>query len=841
MTLLAPDGTRHLFHDQVGRSGDLAVVSGDLALTYGELSSRVDRAAEALGADRRLVAVEAANRIEALVAYLGAMRGGHVVLLLPPGGTTDQVVDAYDPDVIAGSGAAWEPVARRDGTRHSLHPDLALLMSTSGSTGSPKLVRLSHENLAANAASIVEYLGIGPGERAITTLPMQYCYGLSVVHSHLLAGASLVLTELSVVDRCFWDLFARAGATSLAGVPHTFDLLDRVGFDDMSLPTLRHLTQAGGRMAPERIRHLAELGRRRGFDLFVMYGQTEATARMAYLPPALAAAHPHTIGVPIPGGALEIDEPDADGVGELVYRGANVMMGYAERPEDLARGAEIEELRTGDLARRTPEGLLEVVGRRSRFVKPFGLRVDLDRVERLLSEAGIPALCAGDDEQVVVAVAAGREVAAAREVVARHVDLPPTRLVVAAVDPLPRLANGKPDHAAVRALATSAPAATARTADGVGAEGIADGVGAEGTPDAAAVRRAFSEVLGVPATDDDTFVGLGGDSLSYVEMSIRLERLLGTLPRDWHVTRLGDLRPADRPRRRLAPTDTTVVVRAVAIVLVVATHVHLWHLPGGAHALLALAGYNLARFQLRAGSMARSIARVAVPSVVWIGGVALVSDTYGWPNALLVHGWLERPVDKWGYWFVEALVQILVVVALLLAVPGVRRFEQRHPFALPMALTGLGLLVRFGVVEAATTYETSRPVEVLWLFSLGWAAARAPRWPQRLLVSLVAAVAVHGWFGDPSREAIILGGILLVTWVPTLPLPRAAQRLVAPVAAASLFVYLTHYQVFPPLDRTLGPEAAVVGSVVAGIAAWWLWQRISDRALEAVRVRRVAA
>ena len=243
-------------------------------------------------------------------------------------------------------------------------------------------------NLQSNAESISEYLNIGPNDRAATTLPMSYCYGLSVINSHLLRGAGLVLTDLSVVDPCFWELFRRRGATALAAVPYTFELLERVGFADMELPSLRYVTQAGGRMAPESVRSYAELGRRKGWELFVMYGQTEATARMAYLPPELAASVPGAVGIPVPGGSFRIDPVPGLEHGELVYTGPNVMLGYAGSPADLAVGRTVTELRTGDLARHHPAGVYEVVGRRSRFVKIVGLRVDLGQVERILADLG---------------------------------------------------------------------------------------------------------------------------------------------------------------------------------------------------------------------------------------------------------------------------------------------------------------------------------------------------------------------------------------------------------------------------------------------------------------------
>ena len=310
-----------------------ALLTADGELSYADLASRVDVAVDRLGGGRRLVVLGVSNTVDSLVAYLAALQAGHPVLLVQDeDAAVETAVQAYDPDLVVRAGPGrLRLIERRPGSDHVLHPDLALLLSTSGSTGSPKLVRLSRDNLLANARSIADYLGIGLDERAVTTLPLHYCYGLSVVHSHLLTGASIVLTDLSVVDACFWDLVRRHRVSSLAGVPYTFELLERTGFAERDLPALRRLTQAGGRMAPERVRRFAELGRRRGWDLFVMYGQTEATARMAYLPPDLALTHPQAIGVPVPGGALTLEPVDGgnDGVGELVYTGPNVMLGYA--------------------------------------------------------------------------------------------------------------------------------------------------------------------------------------------------------------------------------------------------------------------------------------------------------------------------------------------------------------------------------------------------------------------------------------------------------------------------------------------------------------------------------
>lgn len=818
-----------------GARDRVAITTSDGSLTYGELDERVSEVAASLGSARRLVLLGAANRVEPLVTYLAALRAGHPVLLVADDdpAAAARLTEAYDPDVVVGGATDWALDERRLVSAHDLHPDLALLLSTSGSTGSAKLVRLSARNLEANAASIVEYLRLTPDDRALTTLPLQYCYGLSVIHSHLQCGASLALTSLSVVDPCLWDLFRTTEATSLAGVPYTFELLDRVGFEAMDLPSLRYVTQAGGRLAPEVIRRYAELGRRRGWELFVMYGQTEATARMAYLPPDLATRHPQAIGVAIPGGEFTLEPVDGldrdDGAGELVYRGPNVMLGYASEPADLALGATVDALHTGDLARRTDEGLYEIVGRRSRFLKVFGLRIALDELEAQLAALGVTALCTGSDERLVVAVEGAAD-RTAIDAVTAQVGLPRSRVVVVELDEPPRLSNGKPDYATVLRRAEAGPEVFL-PADGAAAgSGSAVPVGSGPDDDVRlAVRRAFVDALGVEPRDHDTFVDLGGDSLSYVELSIALEELLGALPPTWHLMPISELVP-QRPRSRwLARVETTVALRAVAIVLVVTTHTLFLDLPGGAHTLLGIAGYNFARFQVRARSRLPALARIAVPSALWIGLAAAIGDQYQWHHATFLNAQFGPPESPWGYWFVEALVQILIPLAVLFSIPAVRRLEQRHPFGLPLAVTAGGLAIRFDVIDPPPASElTLRPHEAFFIFALGWLAARSTTPVRRLLVSGLVLASVPGFFDLAQRQWLVTCGLLLVLWVPAVVVPRPLNRVCGALAGGSLAIYLTHWQVFPPLLRAFGPLEATVGSIVVGLLAWVALQRATE-------------
>ncbi|WP_426987689.1 AMP-binding protein [Pseudarthrobacter sp. Y6] len=817
---------QHLsFAANLADNGDrTAVATSNGVLTYRELADRVEELGRRLGTERRLVALTASNDVDSLVGYLAAMAAGHPLILLPADkpAALESLVAAYDPDVILSSANGRTVLEeRRPGTGHTLHPDLALLLSTSGSTGSPKLVRLSYENLQANAESIAEYLGITEDDRAMTTLPMSYCYGLSVINSHLLRGASLVLTDLSVVDPCFWDLFRSERATSFAAVPYTFELLERVGFAAMNLPTLRYMTQAGGRLGPDLVRRYAELGARSGWDLFVMYGQTEATARMAYLPPRMAGTSPGAIGIPVPGGAFRIDPVPGLEHGELVYSGPNVMLGYAQTPEDLGLGRTVDELRTGDLARRNSEGLYEVVGRRSRFVKIVGLRVDLGQVERILADLGIQAASAGTDQGLVVAVEGEHDPTLLGKLLAQGMGLPRAALEVHAVQELPRLASGKPDYPAVLALSKQGgptvqdPASSAKS----------------GAYPRDSVVRIFEDTLELTGiSDDDTFVSLGGDSLSYVAASVRLEQALGHLPPDWHITPVGVLgagleQPRTRKRRLFARLETSIVLRAVSIFLIVSTHIGFLHWQGAAHVLMAVAGFNFARFQLSGERVPRlkkqvaSLARVIIPSVVFIGFAYLITDKYSLANIVLLNAIIgpEEVTTQWHFWFIEVLVYLLVSMTALLALPWVSRAEKRFPFLFPLVLLGAGLLTRYELLEPGIPHTTP----ALWLFALGWAVARARHILQRCALSLVAALTIPGFFDNPTRELTILAGILLLLWLPSIPVPAGLRRLAVLLASASLHIYLVHWLVYPLLVE-LSPALAFVASLAAGSAYWAL-------------------
>jgi acyl-coenzyme A synthetase/AMP-(fatty) acid ligase len=844
VTTAAPTRTAPAFVTGLRRHGvRTALISGPARLSYAELADRVDDTAAALAGTRRLVLVPVSATVAALVGYLGALAAGHVVLLAP--GDDPDTVEAlrrrWDPDVVLGADAAVLE-ARPDG-HHELHPDLTLLMATSGSTGSPRLVRLPREAVEANAAAIADYLDIESTDRAVTTLPLHYCYGLSIVHSNLLAGAAVVLTDRSVTDPRFWEQVREHRATSLHGVPHTFALLDRVGAT-LELPSLRYVTQAGGRLDPAQVRRWAGLGAEQGWRFVVMYGQTEATARMAYLPPELATTAPEAIGVPIPGGALRVDGPDADGVGEIVYSGPNVMLGYATTPADLACGRTVHELCTGDLGRQRPDGLFQVTGRRSRFVKPFGVRVDLDATEALLAGAGLTAAVTGDDARLVVAVErhAAEAAPAARRILTTRLHLPDPAVTVVVVDELPRRANGKLDHPAVVALAPTGPAPRRR---GPVAR-LRERTARRAAP---TVHEIFAGTFPGRLLDDAaSFVDLGGDSLTYVQISADLERALGELPAAWDTVPLGELAARARPEAapsRWARIEAVVVLRALAIVLVVGEHDHLWNWLGGAHLLLAMAGWTFSRFLLARpddtsalpARILRSAALIAVPSSLWILLRATMTPSVHYADALLL-GSVFHPLVQ-GYWFVDSLVQILVTMAALFAVPALRRFERRHRFALPAIVLAASLALRWiPSYDPTVTPDLYSTHLVMWFFVLGWLLHRAVTHRQRAIAVLAALVSVPPFFGSAyEHAAIVLVGLLVLLFVDRIPVPRVLVAPVTALAGASLGIYLTHFALLPLLGVGVPPAVLVVLGLALGIVAWRTGNAVVRRAVR-LRPRR---
>ncbi|MBR6989401.1 MAG: AMP-binding protein [Bacteroidaceae bacterium] len=395
------------------------------SLTYGSLCSYADELRKVLPY-RTLVFLLAENCIGSLIGYTSFLNN-HVVPLILSNKTEktlfDNLYSTYQPEYL------WLPTSRtaefgqeplysafgysliKTGNPTSeLFEDLSLLLPTSGSTGSPKLVRHSYRNIEANAENVKNLFQITPSERAMGVLPMHYTMGLSVIASHLYAGATVLLCGKSLLDRGFWSMLKEQHATSFTGVPYSFELLSKLRFFRMDLPDLKIVTQGGGKLTEEMWQSLVDYAKDKGKKFIATYGQSECTARMAYLPAELAATKICSIGIAEPGGQLSIinnegvETFEGEDSGEMVYRGENVTLGYAYSKEDLLKGDENHGImHTGDLARRDADGCYYIIGRLKRFLKIFGLRIGLDEVENLIrSNYDTDCYCSGDDEKLLI-------------------------------------------------------------------------------------------------------------------------------------------------------------------------------------------------------------------------------------------------------------------------------------------------------------------------------------------------------------------------------------------------------------------------------------------------------
>lgn len=443
-------------------------------ITYRELQEKSNQIAEAIG-HRCQVFLLCSNVPASIFGYVGMLNHGIVPVMLDSDLDEDLVqhlIEVYGPRFLwlprekADDYPFYDEVLKLDGyvllaTGHNeckMHDNLALLMTTSGSTGSPKLVRISYGNLRSNTEAIVDYLGMDGHEVGITSLPMHYVYGLSIINTHLWTGASLVVTDKSLMQKEFWQLLKDKNVTNMGGVPYTYEMMKRLRFQRMDLPSLEVLTQAGGKLKPELHREFAEYAEQTGKKMVIMYGAAEATARMGYLPAEQALAKVGCMGVAIPGGRFELQAEDGQVIeeanvpGELIYYGANVTMGYAQGQADLAKDDENHgRYVTGDVAERDDDGYYRIAGRKKRFLKLFGKRTNLQEVEDILKQKyySLDIACGGKDDKLVIFVAGqtGMEEKTLKQEILTYISgklgLHHSAFAVKSIEAMPRNASGK--------------------------------------------------------------------------------------------------------------------------------------------------------------------------------------------------------------------------------------------------------------------------------------------------------------------------------------------------------------------------------------------------------------
>lgn len=453
----------YFWEDIDGRDAEVAFIDNNSeAYSYNQLNKLVCDVTETFFRSARdLVFLYSSNNISAIACYLSCLKAGNPVLLLDE--SLDEsfkanLVNIYQPNLVIRITEDGKINAdRMSDTVYKMGDDLAVLLSTSGSTGEPKLVKLSKQNIQSNAESISTYLNLQAVDRAISLLPFHYSYGLSILNTHIYGGASMVLTAEGVMSRTFWDLFKSHKVTSISGVPYIYEILDKLRFSRMSLPSLRYMTQAGGKLSTKLVEQFAKCCEQINIPFYVMYGQTEATARISYLNPEIVLSKTGSIGKAIPGGRLSLINTDGEIIsapgdhGELVYEGLNVMIGYAETLKDLRQAsADLKVLKTGDIAYFDEDGDFFIVGRTKRFIKLFGLRFSLDQMEKCLNDAGYSCICGGADDMFEVAcLDAGQGEKLLKEFVSRKYKININAINVFYLPEIPRVSSGKIDYKSI--------------------------------------------------------------------------------------------------------------------------------------------------------------------------------------------------------------------------------------------------------------------------------------------------------------------------------------------------------------------------------------------------------
>ncbi|WP_421982332.1 AMP-binding protein [Roseibium sp.] len=848
---------KEFWHSLESHGSRIALITSSKTVSFAELAAKGDAfskdlADQAKGRKRLLIALVMSPNIDVIAAYLGALRAGHVILLCDCSilDTQNPIATRFGFDCFISFSEGELKVefsSQGADTPVTLHEDLTLLLSTSGSTGEPKLVRLSAASVQSNASAIADYLELSADSRAITTLPMFYSYGMSVLHSQLTAGGALILTEASVTEPDFWETARLHGATSLALVPHQVQLIDRSAMSGYPLPDLKYVTQAGGRLPVELVRKMNELGLQGGWKFFVMYGQTEASPRIAYVPPEALPEAANAIGRAIPGGRLEIRADDGSNItepgkpGELIYSGPNVMMGYASTDEELARGPETDFLSTGDLAEWTETGLARIVGRLKRFVKLYGMRVSLDQVETHLNAHGITAFAAGNDEHLVLFVDTKSEEARAVEIVSGLIGVPPSDILVSTLVEPPLLPSGKVDY---------------KTLDRIAKEEVARQV-RDPSSDKMDLREVMAQATrsGV-VKDHESFQDLGGDSLGYLQVTMAIEARLGYLPEGWETVPVGELmrkKPAAKPR---AEIGMDVIVRILAISLIVINHAANGGFNGGTWVLLMALGASFYRFQvpaLETLSPVRVLLKMFYPvlPLYFLMVFALLAAGKDVPTPIITLtanlGSNDTAFIINLNWFISLYVQLVIFAVLLFSIEPLRRRTLQTPFLVTTTIFAISLVGSlmwqawlagwFDGVDhnLDSIYRVGSPLTCLPMVALGiMIAANQER--ERLFLLLGAVVLNTLVFPTLSIAHVItllVGGAMLASGL-VVRTPLWLGRVARQMAATALFVYLLHPIVlhFMRYDNLIEP---VLGKPVYILLALLLSFSISWLVLEIFR------
>tara|TARA_B110000003_G_scaffold225016_1_gene225682 strand:- start:26941 stop:28341 length:1401 start_codon:yes stop_codon:yes gene_type:complete len=394
-------------------------------ISYKKIIKDSDSIIKSLEKKKSLVFIFCENNYETVISYVACLRSNHVPYLIDsllPNEKISDLIKLYKPNYLICKKKKFNFIDKLKEKKNkfnymifetkfknnSINDKLFLLLGTSGTTGDPKLVRLSEKNLKINTDQIIDYLKIDNSHRSVSTLPIYYTYGLSILNTHLCGGASIYLTKKTFFEKIFWNNFNKFKVNNFGGVPFNYQMLLKLNFDKINTKYLKYITQAGGKLNDNDFDKIEKISEEKKIKFFSMYGQTEATSRMSFIPWDKIKSMKGTIGKPVKGAKffLYSDEKKIEKInkeGEIIFQGKNVCLGYSYNSNDLSKGDENKGLlRTGDIGIYDHNKNIRITGRKSRFIKVYGFRINLDEIEKTLVQNGFECACLGKNDKLLI-------------------------------------------------------------------------------------------------------------------------------------------------------------------------------------------------------------------------------------------------------------------------------------------------------------------------------------------------------------------------------------------------------------------------------------------------------
>lgn len=375
---------------------------------------------------KNLILVVADNTYEFIVFYVAALLNNQTLIILNSDITNEDVkilVKSYYPKFIF-CNKEYKRIknfnkiydfddfslynSKNLKIKYPINKNLSILISTSGTSGRNKYVKLSNENIMQNTNSIIKMLKISKEDKIITTMSPSYSYALSIINTNLVSGAQIILNNYSLIDKNFWIIYNKHQPNNFNGVPYIYEILEKIGLNRLNFKKLKYLTQAGGALSEDIKKKIIKLCDKHKTKFFIMYGQAEAAPRISILPHNLLKKNLSSVGLPVLGGKVWIEDKVFNKEsklyeGELVYKGKNVFMGYSSSFKDLKKDEPKNNLlKTGDIGYVDKKKLIFITGRKKRIVKIFGIRISLDQLDQELKKKNFNCTCSGDDKKIIV-------------------------------------------------------------------------------------------------------------------------------------------------------------------------------------------------------------------------------------------------------------------------------------------------------------------------------------------------------------------------------------------------------------------------------------------------------